>query len=70
MVLVSLLGLQSRHDSKNSRIIGPPPKLTDVVDFLTQAFIHCTKDLDLVVISLDNIHFMDSLSWKVSTILY
>ena len=63
MVLTSLLGTQSRKDSK--REVGTPPKLEDVVDFLTQAFIYCTEDLDLIVINLDNIHFMDGLSCEV-----
>ena len=58
------LGL--RETDKHNKT--PNLKLLDlqkVVTFLADVFIRCTKDADLVLLSLDDVHWMDEMSWKV-----
>jgi class 3 adenylate cyclase len=58
-----LLGLKSSGDSSNTG--GSPPDLSKIVNFMADAFIRCTKHADLVLLALDDVHWMDDMSWKV-----
>ncbi|KAK1736676.1 adenylate/guanylate cyclase domain-containing protein [Skeletonema marinoi] len=44
---------------------GSPPELAKIVDFMADAFVRCTKHADLVLLALDDVHWMDEMSWKV-----
>ncbi len=58
-----LLGLKSSGAASSKG--GSPPELAKIVDFMADAFIRCTKHADLVLLSLDDVHWMDEMSWKV-----
>jgi predicted ATPase len=59
------LGLRERnkHDTTTGSL--EPLDLQKIVDFLADMFIRCTKDVDLVFLVLDDVHWMDEMSWKV-----
>jgi class 3 adenylate cyclase len=40
-------------------------ELDKIVNFMADAFIRCTKHAELVVFALDDVHWMDEMSWKV-----
>jgi len=58
-----LLGLKSSGGVSNTG--GSPPDLDKIVNFMADAFIRCTKHADLVLLALDDVHWMDEMSWKV-----
>jgi len=49
----------------NAHVASGTPNLDSIVDFLADAFIRCTKHVDLVILALDDAHEMDQMSWKV-----
>ncbi|KAL7495786.1 hypothetical protein ACHAWT_004250 [Skeletonema menzelii] len=57
-----LLGLKSTAGPSTA---GKPPDLNKIVNFMADAFIRCTKHADLVLLALDDVHWMDEMSWKV-----
>jgi len=56
-----LLGLKTGTSNTG----GSPPELAKIVDFMADAFVRCTKHADLVLLALDDVHWMDEMSWKV-----
>jgi hypothetical protein len=58
-----LLGLKSSGGSTTTG--GSPPDLGKIVNFMADAFLRCTKYADLVLFALDDVHWMDEMSWKV-----
>lgn len=50
---------------KNIVATRDTPDLDNIVHFLADAFIRCTKHADLTVLVLDDVHDMDEMSWKV-----
>lgn len=42
-----------------------PPDLDKIVNFMADAFLRCTNHADLVLLALDDVHWMDEMSWKV-----
>ena len=57
-----LLGLKS---ATGPAAAGKPPDLEKIVNFMADAFLRCTKHADLVLLALDDVHWMDEMSWKV-----
>ncbi len=57
-----LLGLKS---GAGPSATSKPPDLDKIVNFMADAFIRCTKHTDLVLLALDDVHWMDEMSWKV-----
>ena len=46
------------------------PQMTFIIQFMVDTFLHVVKDASLVVIALDDVHFMDALSWKTLQALF
>ena len=57
-----LLGLKSTAAPSTA---SKPPDLDKILNFIADAFIRCTKHADLVLLALDDVHWMDEMSWKV-----
>ena len=57
-----LLGLKSTAGPSSG---NKPPDLDKIVNFMADAFLRCTKHADLVLLALDDVHWMDEMSWKV-----
>ncbi|KAL9178556.1 hypothetical protein ACHAXT_001894 [Thalassiosira profunda] len=59
-----LLGLREKNPNpSNSK--AKPPNLQAIVDFMADAFVRCTKHAGLVLLALDDVQWMDAMSWKV-----
>ena len=43
----------------------PTLQIQSIVNFMADAFIRCTKHVNLVLLALDDVQWMDELSWKV-----
>jgi predicted ATPase len=41
-----------------------------VIHFMADLILHCTKAFDLAVLILDDVHFMDEMSWKVVQLIF
>ena len=41
------------------------PQMNSIIDFMAKVFIKCTQNSEGVILALDDVHWMDSLSWKV-----
>lgn len=61
--LSELLGVELTQISNSEQ--GGPPSTKDMVNFLSKAFRLCTRDAKLVVLALDDIHYVDEFSWRV-----
>lgn len=59
-----LLGLKEKNPNELTSS-GKAPDLQKIVDFIADAFIRSTKHLYLVLLCLDDVHFLDEMSWKV-----
>ncbi len=59
------LGLRERNKYATTTGSLEPLDLQKIVDFLADMFIRCTKAVDLVFLVLDDVHWMDEMSWKV-----
>jgi len=59
-----LLGLRERSGD-NSAANVKPLNLHKIVDFMADAFIRCTKHANLVLLGIDDVQWMDEMSWKV-----
>ncbi len=44
---------------------SPTLQIQSIVNFMADAFIRCTKHVNLVLLALDDVQWMDELSWKV-----
>jgi predicted ATPase len=44
--------------------------LNTIISFMAQLISHCTKTFDLTLLVLDNVHFMDEMSWKVVELIF
>ena len=42
-----------------------PPDMKKVIDFMADAFVRCTRHAHLVLVALDDVQWMDAMSWKV-----
>jgi tetratricopeptide (TPR) repeat protein len=42
-----------------------PHSMISLVSFMAKAFIRCTQDASLVILALDDVHYMDEMSWRV-----
>lgn len=60
--LVAKYFLELAVDETNLTKKLPPMKT--IIDFMVDIFLECVKGSCLVVIALDDVHFMDALSWK------
>ncbi|KAG7365059.1 TPR repeat-containing adenylate/guanylate cyclase [Nitzschia inconspicua] len=61
--LSELLGVeltQIGHSGQNG-----PPSTKEMVTFLAKAFRLCTRDSKLVILALDDMHYVDEFSWRV-----
>lgn len=56
-----LLGLSFKTTTSKEKM----PKLDEIIEFMAQMFIHSTVHADLTIVALDDLQFMDDLSWKV-----
>ena len=41
------------------------PQMNAIISFMAKVFIRCTQNAAGVILALDDVHWMDSLSWKV-----
>ena len=39
--------------------------MDDIMDFISEAFLRCTCHADLIVFAIDDVQYMDKMSWKV-----
>ena len=44
--------------------------IDEVVDFMVKVFNHCTSHADLTIVALDDMQYIDNLSWKVIQRIY
>lgn len=58
------LGLHEMNKNEKTTKLEPLD-LQKIVNFLADVFIRCTKDADLVLLALDDVQWMDGMSWKV-----
>ena len=65
-----LLGLKERHPNELTSKSGKAPDLQKIVDFIADAFIRSTKHLYLVSLCLDDVHYLDEMSWRVVQAIY
>ena len=61
-----LLGEKSKMPTKNEK----GPAISEVVSFLSKAFVKCTSHINLVILALDDVQWMDSESWNVIQSLF
>ena len=61
-----LLGLSFKSTTSKEKL----PKLDEIIEFMAQMFIHSTMHADLTIVALDDLQFMDDLSWKVVLRIY
>lgn len=61
--LSELLGVELTQISNSGQ--NGPPTTKEMVNFLAKAFRLCTRDSKLVVLALDDIHYVDEFSWRV-----
>lgn len=47
-----------------------PLPINEVLDFATEAFLRCTSSCDVLIFAIDDVQWMDSLSWDVVRHLY
>lgn len=58
-----LLGIRDKSSTSNA--ISGTPNLDNVVEFLADAFIRCTKHMDIALLQLDDVQDLDEMSFKV-----
>ena len=63
------LGISNRSKNESDAQLQLEPNSTvqieNIVEFMANAFIRCTMHADLVLLSLDDVQWMDESSWKV-----
>lgn len=63
------LGISNRSKNESDAQLQLEPTSTvqieNIVEFMANAFIRCTTLADLVILSLDDVQWMDESSWKV-----
>ncbi len=59
-----LLGLRDKSAESVTSNTGSV-NLQAIVDFMADAFIRCTRNSDIVLLALDDVHWMDEMSWRV-----
>lgn len=59
-----LLGLREKS-TNNSATNAKAPNMQKIVDFMADAFVRCTKHAHLVLLALDDVQWMDEMSWMV-----
>ena len=63
------LGISNRSKNESDPQLQLEPNSTvqieNIVEFMANAFIRCTMHADLVLLSLDDVQWMDESSWKV-----
>jgi hypothetical protein len=60
---VDLANYSQKSKSKHQNTRNKSNKT--LVAFMAEIFQHCTRDFDLLVVAIDDIHLADELSWKV-----
>jgi hypothetical protein len=58
------LGIRDENDL-STQYHSTTPQIEKIVDFMADAFIRCTRHANLVLLALDDVQWMDELSWKV-----
>ncbi len=58
------LGIRDGNDS-TTQYHTTTPQIEKIVNFMADAFIRCTNHANLVLLALDDVQWMDELSWKV-----
>lgn len=63
------LGISNRSKNESDAQLQLEPNSTvqieNIIEFMANAFIRCTMHADLVLLSLDDVQWMDESSWKV-----
>ena len=55
---------------ENMNEVKKLPQMSVIIQFMVDSFLFAVKNASLVVIALDDVHFMDALSWKVLQSLF
>eukprot|EP00554_Chaetoceros_debilis_P009004 CAMPEP_0194101608 /NCGR_PEP_ID=MMETSP0150-20130528/2290_1 /TAXON_ID=122233 /ORGANISM="Chaetoceros debilis, Strain MM31A-1" /LENGTH=1615 /DNA_ID=CAMNT_0038788273 /DNA_START=63 /DNA_END=4907 /DNA_ORIENTATION=- len=64
--LMEIIGHHLLGDSKlKMSKVEKGPDLADTIDFMAKIFLKATSHADLVVLALDDVQWLDNLSWKV-----
>lgn len=68
------LGISNRSKNESDAQLRLEPTSTvqieNIIDFMANAFIRCTMHADLVLLSLDDVQWMDESSWKVVKLIF
>jgi len=63
------LGIVGHHLLGNSNLkmasVKKAPELDDIVAFMAEVFIRSTRHAEVIILALDDVQWMDNLSWKV-----
>lgn len=58
------LGIRDGNDATTQHH-SATPQIGKIINFMADAFVRCTKHANLVLLALDDVQWMDELSWKV-----
>ena len=65
----SVVEIVGHHLLGNSKLkmskVEKAPDIADIIKYMAKIFIRAISHAEMVVLALDDVHFMDSLSWKV-----
>lgn len=68
------LGISNRSKNESDAQLRLEPTSTvqieNIVEFMANVFLRCTMHADLVLLVLDDVHWMDESSWKVVKLIF
>lgn len=68
------LGISNRSKNESDAQLRLEPTSTvqieNIVEFMANVFLRCTMHADLVLLLLDDVHWMDESSWKVVKLIF
>jgi len=63
---LQIVGHHLLGDTKGKMLkVEKAAELDDIIAFMAQVFIRSTAHADMIIMALDDVHWMDNLSWKV-----
>lgn len=63
---VEIVGHHLLGSSKlRMKAVKKAPKLSEIISFMAQVFLLSSEHVDVIILALDDVQYMDNLSWKV-----